>query len=125
MYSAYTLTEESRAMLLASHSPLFSKTICHHITHQFPVKSEDDLPPTPITVKVIGYNVSRVIGVECFVVEIDGRSRRPDNSIYHITISVDENKKARPAQSNELLRKNGYNRLYSPIDIEVIPQVLK
>ncbi len=124
MYSAYTLTDESRDHLLESHSPLFGKVICHHITHQFPVKTRDDIPPTPKRVKVIGYNVSRVIGVECFVVEIDGETRRPDHSLYHITISVDENKKARPSQSNELLRKKGFNRLYVPIDIEVIPQVL-
>lgn len=124
MYSAYELTEESRAKLLQEHTPSFSKVICHHITYQFPVSSKDDLPPTPKTVKIIGYNVSRTIGVECFVVEIDGEKKREDGSFYHITISVDEAKGARPVQSNELLRKHSFNRMFNPITIEVIPKVL-
>ena len=124
MYSAYELTEESRAELLNSHTPSFSKVICHHITYQFPVKSKDDLPPTPKTVKIIGYNVSRTIGVECFVVEIDGERKREDGSFFHITISVDEAKGARPVQSNELLRKSGFNRMFNPIVLKVIPKVL-
>lgn len=126
MYSAYTLTEESREELLKAQSPLFGKIICHHITYQFPVKSKDDLPPTPKKVRVIGYSASRTIGVECWVVEIDGEIHRPDHSLFHITISVDEHKKARPAQSNELLRKNKFKftKLYAPIEIEVVPEVL-
>ena len=126
MYSAYTLTEESREELLKAQSPLFGKIICRHITYQFPVRSKDDLPPTPKKVRVIGYSASRTIGVECWVVEIDGEIRRPDRSLFHITISVDEHKNARPAQSNELLRKNKFKftNLYAPIEIEVIPEVL-
>lgn len=117
MYSAYILTEASRAKLLEKFVPIFEETILHHITYKFP----DTNPPPEINeVKVVGYAAND--SIEAFVVSLDGEVRRKDGSFYHITFSLDR-LKAKPKDSNNLL-KDGWNKI-DPITIEVNPKLLK
>lgn len=116
-YIAYNLTETSRAKLLAEFPPQFSKVVAHHITIEFGVDNSTPLPPTPVNAEVIGYAKNEKI--ECVVVRIDGKTRRPvDGKLLHITLSHSED--AKPVMSNDLLMDVEYTAI-SPIKIEVTP----
>ena len=103
-YLAYNLTDSARGELLARFSPKFSKIIAHHITIAFGVDSSQPLPEVPTQVEVIGYACNEKI--ECVVVEIDGKQRRSDGKLFHITLS--HNDEAKPVMSNDLLMDKGF-----------------
>ena len=112
-YSAYLLTEESRAQVLAAFPPRFSEVVAHHVTVRFP----DDSPPPPASsAREVG--VARGEAIECLVVEIDGSSARPDGRTYHITLSLDREAGAKPVHSNDLLKRQGWEPT-PPLEIEV------
>ena len=123
MYTAYVLTEESRNKLKEKFPPKYSKFIGHHITYEFGVDSDADLPSNA-EIKVIGYKDSGD-GLEVLVVSVDGTSRRKDGNTYHITWSL-EPEKYKPVDSNKLLSTGkGRWKLILPIKIEAIPELLK
>ena len=62
-------------------------------------------------------------GVQALVVAIDGTTRRPDGSTYHITWSLDRARGRRAVQSNDVLREQGWRRI-EPIPITLIPSNL-
>ena len=123
MYTAYVLTEESRNKLKEKFPPKYSKFIGHHITYEFGVDSDADLPSNA-EIKVIGYKDSGD-GLEVLVVSVDGTSRRKDGNTYHITWSL-EPEKYKPVDSNKLLSTGkGRWKMILPIKIEAIPELLK
>lgn len=117
-YRTYVLSQQSRAALAALFEPKYSKFIGHHITYQFGVAEDAPLPPTPKSVKVIGY-IDSSDGLEALVVNIDGTTDRLDGSTYHITWSL-EPELYSAKQSNDLLKSKRYT-LILPINIKVIP----
>lgn len=116
----YKLSEQSRKELLAIFPPTFPDVICEHITHIFASSREEDLPKQPKEVVVIGYAINDM--VETLVVKIDGRTRRPDGSTYHITHSIDRAAGAKPVMSNDVIR-GGYMRT-NEILIGVTPEIV-
>jgi len=103
-YSAYVLTEDSRAYLLDKFKPKFSRILAHHVTVDLKGK---EVPP-PAKIKIVGYACND--GIEAAVVSVnDSISRIYLPGIYHITISCEHPYK--PKDSNELL-KNGF----TPVD---------
>ena len=50
---------------------------------------------------------------------IDGRHKRADRRVYHVTLSHSSDRK--PADSNELLAR-GYRKLKKPVRLEVEPK---
>lgn len=117
-YSAYLLTEESRAQVLAAFPPRFSEVVAHHVTVRFP----DDSPPPPASsARVVG--VARGEVIECLVVEIDGSSARPGGGTYHITLSLDREAGAKPVHSNDLLARQGWEPT-PPLAVEVVARLL-
>jgi hypothetical protein len=69
-----------------------------------------------VTAVVLGWALGD--GIEALVVAIDGHTRRPDGSTYHITYSYASNH--HPAESNELLRRRIW-RTIGPYPVEVTP----
>lgn len=114
-YLAYNLTEKAQALLLVKFPPKFKKVIAHHITYAFGVSEDAPLPPKA-SVKVVGYASNE--NIECVVVEVGGTSKRADGSTYHITLS--HNEKAKPVQSNDLLKEKGYEPVEA-FEIETVP----
>lgn len=105
-YLAFVLDEASRNKLIKISPPQFSKVICHHVTIIFKLnqglldsftQSETEDP----TVEVTG--VVSDDKIECFTVEINGKSKRIEGGFYHITHSLTP--PAKPVQSNDLLKK--------------------
>lgn len=124
MYYAYVLNEESRNQILKNIGHHFNDVICHHITYAFGVNT-DFIPPTaPNSIKIIGWRLDTDLHVECLVVSIDGNIKRPDGKIFHITLSLDKSKGAKPVDSNKALEKK-WVQIKSPFEINAIGKLLK
>lgn len=117
-YNGYLIPNSERQKLLSIFRPKYSKIVAHHITHKFNVTKE--LPPEADSAKIIGYADSGD-GLEALVVEINSKVKRPDGSLYHITLSLDPSK-YKPKDSNRLLMSQGYNLITQSILIRVEPQ---
>lgn len=104
-YEALVLTPESRIKLLQRFKPRFPDVIAHHVTYRFGVPESVKRPPGigdgPTPIEVIGYACDDRI--EAVLVRVNGTSKRPDGKLFHITLSLDRSKGAKPAMSNELL----------------------
>lgn len=118
-YSCYLLIDASRERIINSLGARYSKIICHHITYEF---GSDKLPPEVKEVKIVGL-ANKLPGIEALVVEIDGKIHRPDGKIYHITLSLDPEKR-KPVDSNLAISKGWlkYDTPWFP-KIEVTPSV--
>ena len=57
------------------------------------------------------------------VVEIDGSTRRPDGSTYHITWSLADGRKAK--ESNDVIRDHGWQPWDAPIDVRLQPAIFR
>jgi len=122
MYTAYVLTDESRRRLEEKYPPKYPKFIGHHITVDFGVPAGAEAPEEA-EVKVLGINDSGD-GLEALVVSVNGKTKRPDGSKYHITWSLDPERYS-PKDSNELLQNSYWYTMSLPRVIDTIPQVLK
>ncbi len=123
MYTAYTLTEESRTALLEVFPPKYEKVIAHHITVEFGVP-QDAEPPPEAELRVIGEGDTGD-GLQALVVSIDGSTQRPDGKTYHITWSLDP-EKYKPVDSNALLADYSNKwKLKLPTPINVVPEVIQ
>ena len=120
-YTAYVLKKKSRNQLFQKFPPKFPEKIAHHITKQFGVPSNTPHPSMPKSIKVVGYASNDKI--EALIVEINGSTQRPGGGTYHITLSLDREKGAKPVHSNNLIQNN-WERV-DPITIQVSPQTLK
>ena len=112
----WLLAEDDREKLLQQFPPKFEKTVAHHVT----LKSEAERDPLPaeVTAEVVG-RADDESGVEAMVVAIDGTTGRPDGSTYHITWSLGDGRRAR--ESNDVIRKRGWQKLDQPIPIKLQP----
>lgn len=118
-YSGWKLTKESQRKLIKLYPPTYN-FVGDHITYQFP---DDKSPPIVNDVKVI--SLYRDDSLEAFVVSVDGTTKRPDGSIYHITWSKLPHRKAK--ESNELIKDNLnlVEVFETPVDISVTAELFK
>lgn len=119
-YTAYVLTDSARAALLEKFPPKYPKVIAHHVTIQFGVPADTEVP-APANVKVIGYADSGD-GLEALVCSVDGSPERPDGKRWHITWSLDPTKYS-PVDSNKLLAANKF-KLTLSTPVQTTPAML-
>lgn len=124
-YSAYVLDENSRNKLIKEFGFSFEKQIGHHITYEFPNKKNI---PNAQKFEVIGY-VSDY-SLEALIVRIDNNEFRPDGKKFHITWSLENDRK--PVDSNYLIDETKVigKRIYTdfsanPIPFVAYPKILK
>lgn len=111
-YEAFVLDDMTRADILARFPPKFPDVVCHHITNRFGVAKEDNRPfGQRYAFTVVGYAANDKI--EALVVSRDGSPIRPDGNLYHVTLSLDRSKGAKPVDSNALIRA-GYKKVNDP-----------
>lgn len=120
-YIAFELDERSRQQLAQVFEPKYPEWIGRHITHQFGVGKDVELPELP-EIQVIGY-VDDGDSLEALVVAVNGSIERPDGGTYHITWSLDRDKGRKPVHSNDLIATQRYKKI-KPIPIEVEPKLL-
>lgn len=121
MYTAYVLTDQTRNELLGRFPPKFPKVIAHHVTYEFGVPADSELP-ADAEIKVVGY-VQDVEGLEALVVTVDGENRKPDGKFYHITWSLNPDK-FKPVDSNTLVSAKR-STMILPITIDTTPTLCK
>lgn len=120
-YIAYTLDKKSRNKLKSIFPPKYPEFIGHHITYKFGVGADEKLPKGG-TFKVVGY-ADDGKGLEALVVEVNGKTQRPDGKIYHITWSLDRSKGRKPVHSNNLIASKGFENV-SPVGIMAKSEML-
>lgn len=91
-YAAFKLLDSCRERLLETFPPQYPNVKMDHITIQFPCNDKEVLFD-PDSIQVIGY-CNDEKGIETLLVQIDGEMFRNDGIPWHITISVDKNRKA-------------------------------
>ncbi len=123
MYTAYVLTEETRDRLTEKFPPTYSKFIGHHVTIDFGVPEDTEIPESA-DIQVPGKKDSGD-GLEALVVAVNGETQRQDGSIYHITWSLEPDKYS-PKDSNVLLKNAFFKyKMGMPISIDTEPTLLK
>lgn len=114
-YTCWLVDMLERDALLKRFPPEYKNVVAHHITLDYAVLQDHQLP-TALFGRIVGDSYDK--GVQALVVEIDGTTRRPDGETYHITWSLDDGRF--PENSKQLLNK-GWFPLKEPIEIKLTP----
>ncbi|AWB08813.1 hypothetical protein A6A40_27770 (plasmid) [Azospirillum humicireducens] len=117
-YSGWELPADERGRLLALIPPRYERVVADHVTLQFGAGPQEPLP-TATEAEVIGC-ADDGEGVQAVVVAIDGTSDRPDGSTYHITWSLEQNR--RPVEANDVIRDYGW-RPVEPVTVRLVPRL--
>ena len=113
----WKLDPEQRRELLQQFPPKFERVVADHVTLAAKVARDATLPPG-VDAAIIG-RADDGEGVEAMVVMIDGTSDRPDGSIYHITWSLGDGRRAK--ESNDMLRERVWEMFDLPMPVRLIP----
>lgn len=117
-YTGWLITDEDKATLLEVFPPSYPDVYAHHVTLKFGVPEDFPLPEQKIGV-VVGF-ADDCKGIQALVVSIDGTTKRPDGSTYHITWSLDKEAGYKAVDSNDLIRFYGYTPV-KPIEVDLVP----
>ncbi|MBW0144643.1 hypothetical protein [Sphingomicrobium clamense] len=117
----WILDEEQRSALLERFPPRYDRVIAHHVTLWGNRKGAQ--PPKPASITLVGH-VDNGSDLECYVASVEGETRRPDGSIYHVTWSLDPDSGVQPKHSNDLLAKKDWSALSEPIPLVTRPDYL-
>jgi hypothetical protein len=119
-YSAYVISEESRAEILRRFPPRFGDVICHHVTVRFGVPASAKWLPQAAALLVLGHVNDD--SLEALIVSVNGTTTRPDGQTYHITLSLDRSKGRKPVDANGLIASAGW-RSVEPFAIDAAPRL--
>lgn len=123
-YSAYKLTEKSRAVLLGTVPAVHSKVIADHITYKFPAY---DLPPKCSKALVLfaaSDDKVQAVGVSLMYHDQNTNAIRPDGGMFHVTISVSPENGGKPVMSNKMLKTTEGSAEFEPFEIDIEAVVL-
>lgn len=102
MYYAFSISSELRERILATYPAIFEEVICEHCTLVFtPFNNTEYETNTPYTIKITQGLSNECI--QCVTCTIDDKSNRPNGGKFHITVSLDRTKGAKPVMSNNLI----------------------
>lgn len=114
----WKLDRRQRAELLKRFSPRYRDAVADHVTLQ--TNAETHPLPDPVEGAIVGH-ADDGDSLEAMVVTIDGKTGRPDGSVFHITWSLDKSKGREARESNDLLRSGQWDALEKLIPIELEP----
>lgn len=113
----WKLDRDQRRELLQQFPPKFRNVVADHVTLQ--AKASPDAPlPQETEGEIVG-RADDGKGVEAMVVAIGGATDRPDGSIYHITWSLADGRRAR--ESNDVLRERKWVTFDPPMPVRLEP----
>jgi hypothetical protein len=118
MLSAWKLDATERANLLERFPPVWPDIIADHVTFASP---DADAPAGDETGEIVG-RIDDGQGLEALVVKINGTTRRPDGSTWHITWSLDRSRGRKPVQSNDVIARLGWKELPAPVPVSLRKQ---
>ena len=114
----WKLHRGEREQLLQRFPPRYRDAIADHVTLRTDAKG--DPLPRPVDAQIIG-RADDGDSLEAMVVAVDGTAERPDGSIFHITWSLDRAKGRKAKESNDLLKKRGWEEFEEPVPVGVEP----
>lgn len=112
----WKLDRAERAALLERFPPRYARPVADHVTLK--VDASRDPLPGAARASIVGRGDDGE-GVEAFVVAIDGTTGRPDGSIFHVTWSLDDGRRAK--ESNDVLQQRGWDELDQPVPLTLEP----
>lgn len=113
----WKLDREQRKELLQQFPPRYRNVDADHVTLRTGASRDAELPE-----EMQGEIVGRADdgrGVEAMVVAIGGTSDRPDGSVYHITWSLEPDRKAQ--ESNDVLASREWTMFDLPMPVRLEP----
>ena len=110
----WKLDRAERDALLRRFPPRYARAVADHVTEK---PNPPDLP-RDVKVVIVG-RTDDDAGVEAMVVTVDGTVDRPDGSIYHITWSLGDARRA--VESNDVLKERGWKELDHPLPVTLTP----
>ena len=113
----WRLDRAERAALLRRFPPRYSNMIADHVTLQSKVAADAALPDET-EAEIVG-RTDDGEGVEALVVRLAGATARPDGSVYHITWSLEEGRRAR--ESNHVIAEHGWTPIARPLPLALEP----
>lgn len=114
----WKLDRAQREELLGRFPPRYRNVIADHVTLQ--TNAEAHPLPDPVQAAIVGH-ADDDDSLEAMVVAIDGKTGRPDGSVFHITWSLDKAKDRVARESNDLLRSRDWEAYDKVIPIELVP----
>jgi len=118
-YVGWRIPDYEKNRLLEKFPPIFDNVVAHHITLEYDVSKDIELPEQIYGI-IVGHAHDE--NIEALVVSIDGTITRPDGSFFHITWSMGDGAKA--VQSNKLIKDYGFETV-APIMIDLIPELMR
>ena len=116
----WKLDRADRDDLLGRYPPRFTNVVADHVT--LASKASRNAPLPQETEALIVGQADDGKGVEAMIVAIGGTTDRPDGSVYHITWSLEDGRRAR--ESNTMLASQKW-KMFDPIPIRLRPARFK
>ncbi len=116
----WKLDPDERVDLLERFAPSYAHVVADHVTLASDVPDDADLP-SATRGGIVGA-ISDGRGVQALVVAIEGDTRRPDGSTYHITWSLGPGRRA--VESNAVIAEMGWHPLRDRVPIALSPAFL-
>ena len=118
--AGWLLDQEDREQLLVVLPAAYARIVAHHVTLSVDTPLDSVLPTE--RVGAVLDLADDGAGVQALVVEIGGTVRRPDGSVFHITWSLADGRKA--VESNDVICRLGWTPLPDRIQIRLEPRLL-
>src|SRR5688500_15251137 len=113
----WRLDRGEREAILRRFPPTYRNVDADHVT--LAIDTADDAPlPQENEGEIIG-RTDDGRGLEAMAVRVGGTSDRPDGSIYHITWSLEDGRRAN--ESNDVLAEHGFVPFDEPVPITLQP----
>ena len=112
----WKLDRGERDALLKRFPPRYARPVADHVTLK--VDAEREPLPGDVRAAIVG-RADDGQGVEAYVVAIDGTTDRPDGSVFHITWSLEDGRRAK--ESNDVLKERGWDELDHPVPLALEP----
>ena len=114
----WKLDRAQRKQLLDRFPPRYRDAIADHVT--FKANATGQPVPDRVDAAIVGH-ADDGDSLEAMVVTIDGKTGRPDGSVFHITWSLDEAKGRLARESNDLLSSRQWQAYDEPVPISLEP----
>jgi hypothetical protein len=117
----WLLDRSQRTLLLKQFAAAYADVIADHVT--LSSGTDPKPPPKDAGADIVGH-VDDGAGVQAMVVRIGGTTDRPDGSTYHITWSIERSKGRKAVESNDVIRRLGWQPLAQAIPITLTGAIL-
>ncbi|HEX8482405.1 MAG TPA: hypothetical protein VF650_10915 [Allosphingosinicella sp.] len=114
----WKVDREQRKELLQQFPPRYRNVDADHVTLR--TRAAEDAPLPDETLGEIVGRADDGRGVEAMVVAIGGTTDRPDGSVYHITWSLEPDRKAQ--ESNDVLASLEWTAFDLPMPVKLTPE---